>query len=136
MRSKVFLDSGIFIAFLNRKDRWHGAAVELFGSDPPARWTTSLLVVSETYSWFLHRMGEDAGRTFLDLLKSMEGLEVLEASIQHHVDVLRTLDHYRGVKLTYVDASSLTFLEERGIGQVWGTDRHLGLGGAEVQPGG
>jgi hypothetical protein len=33
-------------------------------SDPPRRWHTSLAVVSETYGWFLNRLGEDAARTF------------------------------------------------------------------------
>ncbi len=58
----VFLDSGIFIAFLDRSDRFHSAAVELF-SNPPRRSHTSLAVVSETYGWFLHRLGEEAART-------------------------------------------------------------------------
>jgi predicted nucleic acid-binding protein len=59
----VFLDSGIFIAFLDRSDRHHGAALRLF-ADPLRRWSTSLAVVSETYGWFLQRLGEDAARTF------------------------------------------------------------------------
>ena len=41
----VFLDSGIFIAFLDRSDRFHSAAVELL-SDPPRHCHTSLAVVS------------------------------------------------------------------------------------------
>ena len=94
------------------------------------------MVVSEAYSWFLHRMGEEAGRAFLELLRNLEGLEIHGADLGHHADVLKTLDRYRGVKLTYVDASSLAFLEKHGIERVWGTDRHLGLGGAEVLPGG
>ena len=51
---EVFLDSGIFIAFLNRRDRHHVQATSLF-NNPPARWCTSALVRSEAYSWFLHK---------------------------------------------------------------------------------
>jgi len=60
----VFLDSGIFIAFLDRSDAYHEAAADLF-ADPPRRWSTSLAVVSETYGWFLHRLGEEAARTLI-----------------------------------------------------------------------
>ena len=68
----VFLDSGIFIVFLARSDRYHTAALRLF-SDPPGRWYTSLAVVSETYGWFPHRLGEDTARTFVSPSGSSRG---------------------------------------------------------------
>ena len=133
MSQKVFLDSGIFIAFLNRRDEWHDQAVHLFQGPKPA-WYTSLLVVSETYSWFLHRMGEEAARSFLSLLRHLPGLKLLEASRAQHEAVLKKLGEFRGTKLTYVDASSLCFLERRGIRRVWANDRHLGISGVELFP--
>jgi hypothetical protein len=44
------------------------------------------------------------------------------------------LERLRSSKLTYVDASSLCFLEKHKIRKVWSTDRHLGLTGAEISP--
>jgi predicted nucleic acid-binding protein len=133
MKSLVFLDSGIFIAFLNRRDQWHTQAHTLFNQDKP-RWATSLLVVSETYSWFLHRMGEEAARKFKQLLKKLEKLKLYEISSQHHVSVTKMLDQFHGSKLSYVDASSLCFLKQHKIKQVWSTDHHLGLTGIPVLP--
>ena len=133
MTGAVFLDSGIFIALVNRRDQWHQQAVVLFGGLKP-RWSTSLLVISETYSWFLHRMGEEAARSVRLLIANLTGLRVFEATIEHHRDVGRMLDRFRGSKLTYVDASSLCFLERYRIDRVWSTDHHLGLTGAEVLP--
>jgi len=133
LRGPVFLDSGIFIAFMNRRDRWHEQAVALFNGARP-RWSTSLLVVSETYSWFLHRMGEEAARTFRQLVGNLEGLRVFEATASHDRDVGRMLDRHRGSKLTYVDASSLVWIEKHRIQHVWATDHHLGLTGAELRP--
>jgi predicted nucleic acid-binding protein len=129
----VFLDSGIFIAFLNRRDRWHAQARGLFSGKKP-RWTTSLLVISETYSWLLYRMGEEAARSFRSLTKNLEGLRILEVTVEHHRAVEGMLDRLRGTKLSYVDASSLSFLERCKIKTVWATDRHLGLTGAEILP--
>lgn len=133
MKPAVFLDSGIFVAFMNRRDQWHAQAVALFSGTKP-RWSTSLLVYAETYSWFLHKMGEEPARSFRLLVDSLDGLRVFEATARHHGEVKNLLDRFRGSKLTYVDASSLVFMEQHKIKQVWGTDHHLTLSGAELQP--
>jgi predicted nucleic acid-binding protein len=134
MSQATFIDSGAFIAFLDRSDRSHTDVVALF-ADPPARGYTSLLVVSETYSWLLHRLGEDSARAFRSLLRTLPRLHVLGADVDHHRTVERKLDRLRGTKLTYVDASSLVWITARRIPVVWGTDHHLGLEGANVVPG-
>jgi predicted nucleic acid-binding protein len=133
VREKVFLDSGIFIAFINRRDQWHSEASLLFRQDS-THWSTSFLVVSETYSWFLHRMGEEIARNFHILLQNMTGLKLLEISHTHHDQVLSMLRRFRGSKLSYVDASSLCFIDTHKIHCVWSTDHHLGLTGAQVLP--
>jgi predicted nucleic acid-binding protein len=129
----VFLDSGIFIAFLDRSDRFHAAAVELF-SNPPRRCHTSLAVVSETYGWFLHRLGEEAARTFRLALVDFPWLTLQALDTAHHAAVLGKLERLRGHKLTYVDASSLVFLARLRLREVWGTDRDLSIEGARVVP--
>jgi len=133
VNAPVFLDSGIFIALMSRKDRWHQQAVALFGGPTP-RWSTSLLVVSETYTWFLHRMGEEQAREFRMLIDNLKGLRLLDATDEHHAAVVRMLDRFRGAKLSYTDASSLVHLDNRKIKCVWSTDHHLGVSGAEILP--
>jgi predicted nucleic acid-binding protein len=129
----VFLDSGIFIAALSRRDRLHVQAVELFGRSR-TRWVTSLLVVSESYSWFLHRHGEEAARSCRSFISALTGLTLLAVTLDDHERTLHVLDRFRGTKLTYVDAASLGWIEQRKIKTVWSTDHHLGLTGAEILP--
>ena len=129
----VFLDTGIFVAFLDRSDHYHAGAVELF-AEAPRRWYTSLAVVSETYGWFLHRFDQETARAFRLMLDDLPRLRLLAIDMTHHRAVCRQLDRFRGHKLTYVDASSLAFLERHAIREVWGTDRDLGLAGARVMP--
>jgi predicted nucleic acid-binding protein len=131
----VFCDSGAFIAFLDRSDRHHEVMVDLF-ADPPRRWFTSLAVVSETYGWFLHRLGEDAARTFRLALAELPRLRLLAIDETHHAAVARKLERLRGHKLTYVDASSLVFVERLKVREVWSTDLDLAIEGARVVPGG
>jgi predicted nucleic acid-binding protein len=133
MSESVFLDSGILIAFLNVRDQWHNQATTLFAVGKP-RWSTSFLVVSEAYSWFLHRHGEEAARSLRAFLDNLDGLRLFNVDMNHHRGVLQMLDRLRGAKLTYVDASSLTLMERHKIRKVWGTDHHLALTGAEVLP--
>jgi len=117
----------------NRSDRHHAQAVALFG-EAPVRWVTSALVRSEAYSWFLHKYGEEAARQFRLFIDQLDGLTVLDTDPRHHAAVGKTLDRFRGAKLTYVDASSLTFMAKREVKRAWATDHHLGLAGAEVLP--
>jgi predicted nucleic acid-binding protein len=130
----AFVDSGAFISFLDASDHQHVATRALFAS-PPRRLVTSALVVSETYGWFLHRLGEDAARRFRSFLADLRPLVVLAVDSPHLGAVGRTLDAHRGRKLTFVDASSLAFLSRHGLRTVWGTDRDLALEGATVLPG-
>jgi predicted nucleic acid-binding protein len=129
----VFLDTGIFIAFLDRSDRYHAEAVQLF-AEPPRRWSTSVAVVAETYGWFLHRLGEDAARTFRLTLADLPQLDLLAVDSRLHDAIVRKLERLRGHKLTYVDAGSLVLLERLQIREVWGTDRDLSLEGAQIVP--
>jgi predicted nucleic acid-binding protein len=129
----VFLDTGIFIAALIQSDRYHAQAVELFGRSG-TRWATSVPVFSECHSWFLHRHGEESARNLRAFVAALKGLKLYEATLEDHNRALRMLDRYRGSKLTYVDASSLAWIEHQKIKIVWSTDHHLGLTGAEIVP--
>ena len=129
----AFLDSGIFIAFPDRSDRFHPAAVELF-SNPPRRCHTSLAVVAETYGWFLHRLGEEAARSFRVALADFSWLTLQALDEGHHAVVVQKLERLRGHKLTYVYASSLVLLSRLRIRVVWGTDQDLSIEGARVLP--
>jgi predicted nucleic acid-binding protein len=130
----VFIDTGAFVAWLVAADRQHSAAADLFAAiNQPL--TTSVAVVAETYSLFLHRFGEDAARTFRSALGALPSVRLCPLDLDHHRAVERKLDRLRGIKLTYVDASSLVFIAERRIDTVWGTDGDLGTEGASVLPG-
>ena len=67
VRTQISLDAD---ACRGRSDREHAVAADLF-SDPPRRWYSSLAIVSETYGWSLHRLGEDAARTFRRALEHL-----------------------------------------------------------------
>ena len=77
---------------------------------------------------------EDAARTFRLALADFIWLKLLALDSEHHAAVLRKLERLRGHKLTYVDASSLVFLGQLRIGDVWSVDQDLAIEGARVMP--
>lgn len=129
----VFLDSGGFVAALFRTDRHH-ERLRSFFAKPPRRSVTSMLVVSETYSWFLHKLDEEAARDFLDFVGAVPGLEVLDVPARLRTETRKVLNRFRGSKLTYVDATSLVLIEKHRIKQVCGTDHDLTFTGAALVP--
>ena len=52
-------------------------------------------MVSETYGWFLHRLGEDAARTFRLALAELPRLQLLALTPEHHAAVGRKLERLR-----------------------------------------
>jgi hypothetical protein len=82
----------------------------------------------------LHRLGEEAARTFRLALADFPWLTLQALDAEHHAAVIAKLERLRGHKLTYVDASSLVFLSRLRIREVWGTDRDLSIEGARVVP--
>ena len=133
MTQKVFIDSGIFIAYLNKRDRWHQQALFLF-QEKNIQPYTSELVISETYSWFLHQAGEEIARQFRLFVNAIPKMKVLFSNAEVHAATASMLDKHRGSKLTYVDASSLTILDAQKISTVWSTDYHLSLTGKTIKP--
>lgn len=129
----VFIDSGAFVAALFRSDRHHEPFRAVF-LRPPKKSFTSMLVLSETYSWFLHKLDEEAARSFLAFVEAIPGLVVLDVPSVIRRDAKRVLDRFRGSKLTYVDAVSLVLIEQHKIKQVWGTDQDLTFTGARLVP--
>ena len=134
MTLDVFIDTGAFVAWLVGADHQHAAAEALFAALPP-RPATSLNIIAESHAYFLHKHGENAARTFSAALARLPRLHLYPSDLAHHAAVLRRLDRHRGLKLTYVDASSLVHVASARIKTVWGTDAHLGIEGARVVPG-
>jgi predicted nucleic acid-binding protein len=130
---KVFIDSGVFIAYLNKRDRWHQQALYLF-QEKNIQPYTSELVISESYSWFLHQAGEEIARQFRLFVKAIPRLKILFSHGDSLDATSAMLDKHRGAKLTYVDAASLVCLDVQKIAIVWSTDYHLSLTGRTIKP--
>lgn len=137
--SKLFIDASGFIALCDKNDAHHEEAAAFYASlTKDTRLFTTLLVVSETYTWLRYHVGYPASRLFLDVVKeavSGEWLvlvypdEALSRSAEAFLHRLRDQD------LSYTDAISFAVLKARNIHDVFSFDRHFYLVKRNLWPG-
>jgi len=86
---------------------------------------TSLLVISETYTWLRYQAGHDL---FLSIIERAEKAGVLRVVLPDDAIKSKThavLKNYHDQNLSYTDAASFVLLENMGIHNVFGFDSHF-----------
>ena len=129
----VLVDTSAFYARLDKNDQWYQQALQGFNQLVQERrpaYTTNL-VVAETYTLALGRLGYSMAQQWLEALRS---INLLFQRQEHHSLVQRTLERYSGRGFSYTDAFSFVAMEETGIRIAFAFDRHFQEYGWEVFP--
>ena len=129
-RTKVYVDTSAFIAFVDRSDTHHALFRRLF-SEPPAIYTTTL-VIAEGHAWFLRRYDRYRALQFLALIEDLIPLEIARVGQAEQAGAAQLLRRFSDQDLTLTDAVGLHVMQERKVGSCWSTDFHLGLTGVEL----
>lgn len=137
--SKLFVDTGAFIALASSADRLHREAVEFYRSMPPgvSRLTTAA-VVGETYTFLRYRAGRVPALRWLDHIEDAIGTHHLRLVYPDEAldrATRKVLRRYADQELSYADALTLVVLEQESIDFVFGFDHHLALTGRVLVPG-
>lgn len=126
---KLFIDSGAFIAIMNKKDPFHQEARLFYTSlKRNTNVLTSLLVVSETYTWLRYHANYHLAACFLDIINKAEKAEFLKIILPTEDLINKThavLKNYNDQDLSYTDATSFVILETMNIQDVFGFDSHF-----------
>ena len=117
--TRVLLDTGPLVAYLNRNDRHHEWAVECWTALIDPLWTCEA-VISEAV-FLLQSDGGDA-EPVLQLLER-ELIRVEFAMDSHRADVLRLLRKYADQPMSVADACLVRMAELADACQVFTTDR-------------
>lgn len=128
--SEAYVDSGAFVAFMDRADGHHSAYLRLF-ADPPKLVTTAL-VIGETQAWLLRRYDRSRALQFLAFIDDLRPLQLQSAGKPEVEAATAIVRRYADQDLTLVDAVGLHVMRERRIRVCWATDRHMRLGGAKL----
>jgi predicted nucleic acid-binding protein len=129
-RTKVYVDTSAFIAFVDRSDTHHALFRRLF-SEPPAIFTTTL-VIAEGHAWFLRRYDRYRALQFLALIEDLKPLKIVQVGTAEQSGAIQALRRFSDQDLTLTDAVGLYTMQERHVGTCWSTDFHLGLTGVKL----
>lgn len=129
-KTKAYVDTSAFIAFLDASDSYHPLFLQLF-SAPPKLVTTSL-VIAEGHGWFLRRYDTQKAIQFLNFVESVLSLRIESLGGKEIESAKLIIKKFSDQKLTLADAVGLHVMKKEKIISCWSTDRHLGLCGAEL----
>lgn len=140
-RSKLFVDTGAFVALTNPRDQYHDAATAFYRSLAPTnRRLTSWGVISETYTWLRYHLDQRRAARWILLIEEADrlgDLEILYPDPDLDRQTRRLLLRYDDQKLSYVDGLTLAILESRAdIDGVFAFDHHLALSRRLILPSG
>lgn len=129
-KTECYVDTGAFIAFLDRSDSHHALFRRLFSEPPPL--ATSALVVAEGHGWFLRRYDQRRALEFLNFVDALPQLTIEGFDGDAVARSASLLRKFGGQKLTLADAHGLAVMSGRRINVCWSTDRHMGLTGVSL----
>lgn len=137
-KTKLFIDTGAWIALIVSKDQYHQAAAEYYRHlNPATQRISSSHVISETYTWLRYKSGFAYASRFIATIRQASANDSLTV-VQDDIDLIeraeQLLFHYPDQKLSYTDALSMAIIEREKITQVFGFDHHFQLMQCEVFP--
>ena len=127
--SKLFIDSGAFIALIDEHDSLHQVTQAFYKAlNKRTSLITSLTVVSETYTWLRYHGSYDLASRFLGIIERSEETGDLKVILPDEETKSKThaiLKNYQDQDLSYSDAMSFVILESMGIDDVFSYDSHF-----------
>ncbi|MBW8348452.1 PIN domain-containing protein [Bacillus sp. IITD106] len=137
-QDKLFIDTGAWIALIERKDQFHARATNFLKSlDSSVKRVSSSYVIAETYTWFRYRVGFSYAKQFLEIMERSQQNGTIKIILGDQ-DTLQLaeqlLKDFPDQKLSYVDAVSMAIMKIEQIDKVFGFDHHFYLLNFEVVP--
>lgn len=120
---RLFIDTGAFIALVDERDPLHQETRTFYTSlTKGASLLTSLMVVSETYTWLRYHAGSNLAIRFLEIIEKAEkagSLKVIIPDEDVKSKAHAVLRKYLDQDLSYVDAVSFVILETMKIKDIF-----------------
>ena len=116
---KIFVDSSIFISFIDRSDLSHSKAVKILESLAKAGFQlyTSSSVVNEVYSALSRETGISVALDFLQAIIQSD-IEILYPQKADYITAYRMLKSNRERQLTLREVLRATIMQRKGIPQI------------------
>ena len=129
----IFVDTSAFYSALNPRDALHANAVATFMSivAESRLLVTSNLVVAETHTLILRRMGRDIAAGWLERMEDFNIVFETETDSEAAQGIIA---RYSDKNFSYADAVSFVLMERLGIGVAFAFDDDFRQYGLDVIP--
>lgn len=136
---EIFIDTGFWFAYLVRKDGHHRSSTGLMEElmEEGTLLSCSDLVIAETYTLLMRKVGVAASLEFLDLvqLQAEKGFTRLYFSDWPlMIQSRRLLKKYADQQISFTDAASAALMIEHRIPAIASFNRHFGIMGFTTLP--
>jgi hypothetical protein len=125
--TRVFIDTGAFVALRNRREREHAIAratlIELVAES--ARLFTSNFVFAETYTALLVRVGRGEAIEWGRRFRASEAIELVRIEQDIEDDAWQILESHTDKPWSYVDATSFALMERENVQTAFAFDNHF-----------
>ena len=126
----IFVDSGAWIALLNRRDRHHDDAVVILNNlgRQNVQLLTTDYVIDETVTWLRYRVSHPVAVQFFDLIGSSRATGVLTlVAIDRFLfqEAERLFRQYNTARLSFTDCTSFAVCQQYKISEAFAFDRHF-----------
>lgn len=134
--SRVFIDTGAFVALRHGAEREHDDARRTFRELLASRATllTSTYVFSETYTVLLVRAGRHEAIKWAAGFRASPTIELLRVDDEIEDAAWSILESHADKSYSHVDATSFALMERHEIGTAFTFDRHFVQHGLTVVP--
>lgn len=121
MSKEIIIDSGFFIALLNRSDQYHKEAKKLIKSLPNKKWISTWLVMTEVTHMLAKENAFSAIQGLLELCEN-GGIELFHLDKEHIPRLKELMQKYHKLPIDLADASLIILAENQGHGDIVSTD--------------
>lgn len=121
VHKELIIDSGFFIALLNKKDQYHQKASKFIETVSDRKWITTWSVVTEVSYMLTKEKAFTAIQRLLNLFET-EGVSLFSVEIRHIYRLKELMEKYKDLPIDLADASLILLAEDLGHGEIVSTD--------------
>jgi predicted nucleic acid-binding protein len=135
--TRVFVDTGAFVAIRRPDEREHVRARETFAAlvERRVRLVSTNFVFAETYAALLSRANRRAAIAWGSPMRAGAAIEFVRVDQEVEDAAWQILEAHEDKTWSYVDAVSFALMEREGIGTAFAFDQHFSQRGLAVIPG-
>ena len=136
MLKPVFVDTSAWIAIINPRDKYHLAATKFYSDvlTKKRRLLISNLIVAETYTNLLWKLGHHKAIFFLDIIEQSPSVHCIWSDQTMEAQARDILRRYDDQDLSYTDAVSFALMQQRELAEAFAFDRHFSVVGFTQLP--